>query len=489
MGDKYIKDGKLYEKDAGFLGGDKELGTVEKGGIFSQDTVKMNDIFTPDMKIERTGLLGENVDIVSKDTLSEFIAGKREGTGLETENHILYNTTSSYEWTQELGGAKIPKDSASSGSGDGGGGGAGGGSGSAYSSGGSSDTSWGVGRVFVLVIAGLMLTVLIGSFISTSNHQSTATPKAPPRQPPTIISPVTSNVNAYFEEMFSISVNEAFSDGNETIVQATLTNLTEKRTKVLFSSGRSKQNLNNEDYVPRPFLRDQQGNEYLAKQPAIRGQAEAFIFEDNGWGGRTTIKVGLPPNSAISGLMVFPQLPNDSGAVTLVIPGIAGWQSDLIIPSITVSAKSAENELSHPTQESDLELTRLAFTVLHGAKSQVVINRSGLAEEVTDLGVPVGVNTLFPGNGRYDKTSREDIAYFAEFSGAIPERTLFEVRLFFNGAERTFMTTCQSAVAKSRSGIFSCRTSGYYLRTGNWEVRLFVDGHEIHRTQFEIVPG
>lgn len=121
MGDKYIQDGKLYEKGSGFFGGDKELGTVEEGGIFSQDTVKMHDIFTPDMKIERTGLLGENVDLVSKDTLSELIEGKREGTRLETENHILYDTSSSYEWTQELGGAKIPRDSVSSDSGYGGG--------------------------------------------------------------------------------------------------------------------------------------------------------------------------------------------------------------------------------------------------------------------------------------------------------------------------------------------------------------------------------
>lgn len=110
MGDQYIKDGKLYEKGSGIFGGDKELGTVKEGGFGFQDQVIMNDPFTPDMKIERSGLWDEHVDIVGKDTLSELIEGKREGTRIETEEHILYDTTSSYKWTQELGGAKIPND-------------------------------------------------------------------------------------------------------------------------------------------------------------------------------------------------------------------------------------------------------------------------------------------------------------------------------------------------------------------------------------------
>lgn len=135
-------------------------------------------------------------------------------------------------------------------------------------------------------------------------------------------------------------------------------------------------------------------------------------------------------------------------------------------------------------------------------KSQVVINRSGVAEEVNNLGAPIGVNTVFHGNA-FDGTRRQGIAYFAEFSGAIPKSTHFEVRLFRNDASQLGATGCRTldnadiqatgrdneGVAKKQSGIFSCRTWGYYLLTGNWEVRLFVTGQEIQRTQFEIVPG
>lgn len=118
MAEKYIKDGKYYEKGAGLFGSDKEIGVVQPGGLF-QDTIKMHDFFTPDLKIEKTGWFGENTDIVGKDTLSEFIEGKREGTRLETDERILYSIPTSYEWVQTLGGPKIPKNQKSSGAGKG----------------------------------------------------------------------------------------------------------------------------------------------------------------------------------------------------------------------------------------------------------------------------------------------------------------------------------------------------------------------------------
>lgn len=334
-----------------------------------------------------------------------------------------------------------------------------------------------------------MTVVLIVSFISNSGHKSTAKPEARPQQSPAVIAPAASNINAYYGERFSIAVQEAFSDGNETTVVTTLTNLTDQRTKALFSSGLSDRSLGNEVYVPRPFLRDQQGHEYLAKSPPIRGQAEALIFDDIGWGGRRTVKVGLPPNATVSGHMVFPRLPSAAGEVTLVVPGIGGWQSEFIIPSITISARNGANEFAQSAPVGDLDLTREAPNLSLGVKSPVIVNRSGVADEVSDLGVPTRVTTVFPGNGRYDKTSRDYIGYFAEFSGAVPERTHFEARLSFNGAEPALMHQCRSTVAKGRRGIFSCRTSGYQLRSGNYEIRLFVDGQEIHRTPFEIVPG
>ncbi|MGH8490280.1 MAG: hypothetical protein ACREXS_15775 [Gammaproteobacteria bacterium] len=228
---------------------------------------------------------------------------------------------------------------------------------------------------------------------------------------PTVLSTPPTNVNSYFDEKFSIGVEEAFIEENKTILLVTLNNLTEKPTKVLFSSGRSDHSFGYEHYVTRPFLRDEWANEYLATQPPIRGEAEAFIFDDNGWGGQQTIKVSLPPQSTISGRMVFPRLLNSAGRVTLVIPAVAGWQNDLVIPSILVSAKGPGNDLSESRENSDLELIRLP-TASHMVNSQVVINRSGVAEEVSADGVPVGVSTVFHGNGRYNRSSRTLYLYF-----------------------------------------------------------------------------
>lgn len=328
------------------------------------------------------------------------------------------------------------------------------------------------------------------SFATPTDHDQSSDNEPTDRYTPTP-TVLGTNVNSYFDEKFSIGAEEAFIEENETILLVTLNNLTEKQTKVLFSSGRSDRSFGSERYVPRPFLRDEQGNEYLAKQPTIRGEAEAFIFDHNGLGGERTIKVKLPPQATISGRMVFPRLLDSVERVTLVIPGPGGgWQSELVIPSISVSAKSPGNNLSESSEDSDLELIRLAPTASHTVNSQVVINRGGVAEEVSADGVPIGVSTVFHGNGRYDRTSREYVVYFAEFSGAVPERTLFEPKLSFNGTERpAFMHGCVAAVAKSRSGIFFCRTTGHYLRAGSWEIRLLIDGQEVHRIQYEIVPG
>lgn len=224
MGDKYIKDGKLYEK--GGWGGDKELGTVEKGGIFSQDTVKMHGLSTPDMKIERTGLLGEHVDIVGKDTLSEFIEGKREGTRLETETNILNNTNISHEWTQELGGAKIPKSSVSSGgsSGKGGGGSSNYGSSSSTSSSGFGSSILIIAFIVLVIGAVYGLTNSSHSRISYPAQQYTSVPSQPP-VPATVSAPVQPEVNitkaVIAEELDSnnipVGTSNRFSAGNRTL--------------------------------------------------------------------------------------------------------------------------------------------------------------------------------------------------------------------------------------------------------------------------------
>jgi hypothetical protein len=116
----------------------------------------------------------------------------------------------------------------------------------------------------------------------------------------------------------------------------------------------------------------------------------------------------------------------------------------------------------------------------------LVITHAGAAEEVNSDGNPIGEDTVFRGNGRYDRSRRDYITYFAKFSGAVPERTLFKAKVFYNGSE-DLLHHCQSTVAKGRNGTYSCRPGPYNLAPGNWEIRLYADEQEVIRTRFEIV--
>jgi hypothetical protein len=107
MGEKYIKDGKLYEKINDFVG-DREIGTI-KG-----DRVETKGFFTPTLYIERDWM--GNIDLTETDSLSHLLSGTREITRLSPDDHPLASESSyiNTELTQEYGGRKVPKSSESS---------------------------------------------------------------------------------------------------------------------------------------------------------------------------------------------------------------------------------------------------------------------------------------------------------------------------------------------------------------------------------------
>lgn len=116
----------------------------------------------------------------------------------------------------------------------------------------------------------------------------------------------------------------------------------------------------------------------------------------------------------------------------------------------------------------------------------IVIINAGVAEEINNDN-PIGEATIFRGNGRYDRSRRDYVVYYAKFSGAVPERTNFKAKMFFNGSEDILLHHFPTFVAKDRNGTYSSRTGPYDLAPGVWEIRLFADEQEVSRTKFEIV--
>jgi len=297
------------------------------------------------------------------------------------------------------------------------------------------------------------------------------------------------DTNTYYGEKFKVYIRNAIIDGDKTVVNLSLINMANVKSKVLVSSGQSISNLGQKKFVASPFLKDEHGNEYMVEQPAIRGDIENYFFYVNNgsWGGKSTIKISLPPHASVSGQMIFPRLRAGSSIVTLTIPGIGGWQTDIVIPNISVTT---ENSIQDTSQDVNNELIRSSSEVDSSYVNEgVIVNHAGVAEELSDDGSLIGENTVFEGNGRYDRSRRDYVTYYAKFSGAVPERTQFKVKIFFNGSEDLYMHHCPATTAKNRTGIYTCRPGPYDLAPGNWEIRLFADNREVNRTQFEIVSG
>lgn len=144
------------------------------------------------------------------------------------------------------------------------------------------------------------------------------------------------NVNIYFSEKFSISVEDAIINGNELILSIILRNLGEKETKFLVSSGVTRYISGRKELIQKPYIMDEFGNKYPAMKPVLRGEAQKHLFQHRGFGAETTFKVRLNPNETVSANFAFPKINESSKTVSLIIPKVNGWQGTLKIDGIQI---------------------------------------------------------------------------------------------------------------------------------------------------------
>lgn len=172
-------------------------------------------------------------------------------------------------------------------------------------------------------------------------------------------------------------------------------------------------------------------------------------------------------------------------SIAIVIGIISSFTNNSNNPNMQsqqIQTKS-EQHVNHSNSKNQSNVPMSAET------ESIAIDYAGIADHLNSDGSPVGESTVFHGNGRYDRTSRDRVTYFAKYSGAIPNRTHLIAKIFYNGNSTAYTHHCDSMVADSENGTYSCIPGPYYLRSGHWEVRLFAGEQEINRTQFEIVSG
>ena len=179
----------------------------------------------------------------------------------------------------------------------------------------------------------------------------------------------------------------------------------------------------------------------------------------------------------------FPPILVHGLSAGLVILAIAFHSGDS-----TSVKRIAEREM--PTRQAQSQRQRIVSpptTTKSIPAPRVRIKRSVVAEEI-DNNKPVGVNTKFPVNESYGNTRRTFVVYYAEYEGASPNKTEFNVKFIKEGKViGTSQYRCNKSV-KQYSGNYWCKTGPYYLSIGDYEACLYVDGKMIDRKNFSIVP-
>ena len=86
-----------------------------------------------------------------------------------------------------------------------------------------------------------------------------------------------------------------------------------------------------------PYLLDDNLNKYSSDGEFISGDISNYFYDpyEDVYGGLSTFKYKLPPMIKATGQITFPKVSN-SRHLTLIIPGIAGWTSDLKVSNISL---------------------------------------------------------------------------------------------------------------------------------------------------------
>lgn len=110
--------------------------------------------------------------------------------------------------------------------------------------------------------------------------------------------------------------------------------------------------------------------------------------------------------------------------------------------------------------------------------SQIRITRAVIAVAVGSDNEPLGENTSF----KEDTLTSGKLIYYVKYEDAIPNRTNFRAVWYRNG---NIIGDGADYPLKSASGNFY-NTLNYHFTSGDYEARLFVDGHEADRTSFYV---
>lgn len=185
---------------------------------------------------------------------------------------------------------------------------------------------------------------------------------------------------SYFEEKFKFILQSVDVGGDKIVLNIILNNFMNVKAKFLCGNGITQYYVKGSGIrysQPKtynaPYLIDEFGNKYDVINPPIKGEVANYFFEDMGWGGDGTVKVALPPNSIINAQMEFPRISNNTRYISLVVPGLIGWQGDIKINEIQLTQGDNSFELSD-TKYSTQEQQRTDETInnsVHLSDSQM----------------------------------------------------------------------------------------------------------------------
>ncbi|MBT9594576.1 MAG: hypothetical protein IV094_01150 [Vitreoscilla sp.] len=336
-----------------------------------------------------------------------------------------------------------------------------------YGGGGALPSGTGIGVVALLGIVAILV-----SFASKTSHGPPVAPSEDSGRP-VASHRYKSSVYAGWQS-FTVALVSASQSEGKTFLTVTLTNESKVAGRALLGNGIPRRADSVWRYTPLPFLRDQGGNEYLALRPLVRGDAARNVFDPKGrFNGVASTHVALQPGESVSAILTFPPVPIGS-LVQLFIPN-----ASIETPPIVVRA--GPGPVRHDATDED-KIRR------PGQAARISISSAGMAKSRTLTGQPVDVQDFFP---LEDKTGndRNGLVFFARYSGAVPEKTKFNVRFSHAGVEtRDYLTRCEVPPQPYGSGVLTCRTVRDHMRgnPGLWTATLYADEVKVIAVHFTV---
>jgi hypothetical protein len=280
----------------------------------------------------------------------------------------------------------------------------------------------------------------------------------------------------YFENQSRFAVKNVDVVTHKILVDFEISNLTNSEYFFLCNKRNIDDSVNS---TQKPFIVDSKGiKQEMTGGPMGNILRNSFPDNETGFNPERTFRFKLQPLQVVSGHIEFPMISEGARKLSFVNPGVNGWQDEIRIDNIQLikgnpfSIDERNKSIRHTWSEYKATVGKMRIT-----RSLICMWMSWSS--------PGGLATSAPIDYILDWTGRGQLIYYIEFQNAMPNETKVHVQWF---RENIPIESLCNELLQYSSGNCYCRLE-YPFTVGNYQARLTVDGIEVDRKHFTVLPN